>query len=232
LSNWLNLAIDVIPAIDVLGVEAVRLRRGAYEDVAARNGDPAELAAAFSAAGASRMHLVDLDGARSGRIRPELVRRVSTAARTCLVQASGGIRTVDDARSLLEAGADRVVVGTAAFPDPAPYAAALGDRLVVAIDTRDGRVRTGGWVEYGGLTLTEALDRCVNAGVLRVLCTAIARDGTLGGPDLELVATAAASGLRVIAAGGIAAPADVGAAAAAGAETAVVGLALVLGRQA
>lgn len=228
LDQWFELPIEVIPAVDVLRKEAVRLRRGSYDQIVARGGDPARLAAVFAAAGASRVHLVDLDGARAGGIRPDLVRRIAAAATPAHLQASGGIRSIDDARSLLAAGADRVVVGTAAFPDPAPYAAALREQLIVAIDTRHGRVRTSGWTDDGTLSLGEALDRCRTTGVHRVLCTAIARDGTLDGPDLDLIATASESGLRVIAAGGISAPADVEAAARAGAEAAVVGRALLV----
>src|SRR5262249_54953892 len=92
------------------------------------------------------------------------------------LQASGGIRSLDDARSLLAAGADRVVVGTAAFPDPAPWAE-LGERLVVALDVGDGQVRTAGWTEGSGLSIDAAAERCRDAGVTRVLCTAIERDG-------------------------------------------------------
>src|SRR6266478_725859 len=100
LEQWLRLAIEVIPAVDVLGEGAVRLHQGDYDEVLAR---------AFAAAGARRIHLVDLDGARSGRVRPDLVRAVAAVAP--LLQASGGIRSLEDARALLEAGADRVVVG-------------------------------------------------------------------------------------------------------------------------
>jgi phosphoribosylformimino-5-aminoimidazole carboxamide ribotide isomerase len=228
LRGWFELSIEVIPAVDVLGTDAVRLRRGSYDEIVARGGDPVELAAAFAEAGASRVHLVDLDGARTGSTRPEVVRRIAAAAAPARLQASGGIRTVDDAQALLDAGADRVVVGTAAFPDPGPYAAALGEQLIVAVDTRDGRLRTAGWTDDGGLTFAEAVDRCVAAGVRRVLCTAIGRDGTLLGPDLDLVAAAAESGLLVLAAGGISAPADVEKVAQAGAEAAVVGRALLV----
>jgi phosphoribosylformimino-5-aminoimidazole carboxamide ribotide isomerase len=138
------------------------------------------------------------------------------------VQASGGIRSLDDARSLLDAGADRVVVGTAAWPDPTPWFA-LGDALVLALDVRDGQVRAAGWTESAGISFADALDR---AGGSRILVTAIDRDGTLAGPDLDLVARAAASAARVLAAGGVRSPADVHALAAAGAEAAIVGRAL------
>jgi phosphoribosylformimino-5-aminoimidazole carboxamide ribotide isomerase len=227
LTQWRDSTIEVIPAVDVLGDEAVRLHEGDYDRVVARAADPAELAARFAAAGAARIHLVDLDGARSGAVRPALVRRVAAAAAGIPVQASGGIRSLDDARALLDAGADRVVVGTAAFPDPDPWADALGERLVVALDVRDDEVRVAGWTSGTGLQLDDAIERCRDAGVTRVLCTAIARDGTLAGPDLDLTRRVAQSGLKTLAAGGIRSPLDVRALAAAGAEAAIVGRALL-----
>src|SRR5215217_1605864 len=131
---WLSTPIEVIPAVDVLDGEAVRLRQGDYDDVVERATDPTQLAARFSAAGAPRIHLVDLEGARSGGVRPDLVARVVEAAAPATVQASGGIRTLDDARALLDAGAVAVVVGTAAAQDPAPWVDAFGERVVLALD--------------------------------------------------------------------------------------------------
>jgi phosphoribosylformimino-5-aminoimidazole carboxamide ribotide isomerase len=223
---WSGTAIPVIPAVDVLGVEAVRLGQGDYDDVVERADDPVALARRFAGEGAARIHLVDLDGARSGRVRPELVGAVAAAVAPALLQASGGIRSVEDARALLAAGADRVIVGTAAWPDPAPWVEALGEALLVALDVRDGEVKAAGWTQGSGLGLDEAVERCTAAGVTRVHCTAIDRDGTLAGPDVDLVGRVAASGLRVVAAGGVRSPADVDALAAAGAEAAVVGRAL------
>jgi phosphoribosylformimino-5-aminoimidazole carboxamide ribotide isomerase len=220
---WFEQRIEVIPAVDVLGAEAVRLHQGSYEDVVERAAEPAALAARWAEAGARRVHLVDLDGARFGHPRPELVAAVATRIAPTPVQASGGIRSREDARALLEAGADRVVVGTAAWPDPAPWLE-LGEALVLALDVKDGRVRTRGWTEDAGLTFDEALER---TGGARVLVTAIDRDGTLAGPDLGLVETAVAAGLRVLAAGGVRSPADVEALAVAGAEAAIVGRALL-----
>ena len=114
------------------------------------------------------------------------MRDVAEPIARAALQASGGIRSLEDAHALLDAGADRVVVGTAAFPDPAPWAEALGERLVVALDVRDGQVRTAGWTTGRASLVGEAVELCVAAGVERVLCTAIDRDGTLAGPDLEL----------------------------------------------
>jgi phosphoribosylformimino-5-aminoimidazole carboxamide ribotide isomerase len=223
---WFARSIDVIPAVDVLGDEAVRLHQGDYDAVVERADDPVVLARHWAEAGAPRLHLVDLDGARSGRIRPALVRAVTSAV-AIPVQASGGIRSLDDARSLLDAGADRVIVGTAAWPDPAPWVGALGTALIVALDVRAGTVRTAGWTAESGLSVEDALKRAAAAGVERLLVTAIERDGTLGGPDLELVAAAVDSGLRVLAAGGVRSVQDVDVLAAAGAEAAIVGRALL-----
>jgi len=213
----------VIPAVDVLGVEAVRLRRGDYDDVVERADDPADLAVRWVDAGARRVHLVDLDGARAGRVRPDLVRSVVERCAPVAVQASGGIRTLGDAHALLDAGADRVIVGTAAWPDPTAWLT-LGDALVLALDVEGGELRSKGWTEAAGLSFEEALRRTQGA---RVLVTAIERDGTLAGPDLELIGAAAAAGLRVLAAGGVRSPEDVAALAEAGAEAVVVGRALL-----
>lgn len=220
---WFEQEIEVIPAVDVLGEEAVRLHKGSYDDVVDRADDPVELAARWVESGARRVHLVDLDGARSGRVRPDLVRSVAGRIAPVPLQASGGIRNLADAHALIAAGADRVIVGTAAWPDPTPWFE-LGDALVLALDVRDGQVRAAGWTEETGISVLEAAER---AGSARVLVTAIDRDGTLAGPDLELVRTVAATGLRVLAAGGVRSPEDVRALAAAGAEAAVVGRALL-----
>jgi phosphoribosylformimino-5-aminoimidazole carboxamide ribotide isomerase len=132
---WFDLDIPVFPAVDVLGDTAVRLRKGDYDEVVERHEDPVDLAFNWVRQGAQRIHLVDLDGARSGRTRPGLVTAIAGVG--VPVQASGGIRTRDDAVRLLFAGADRVVVGTAAWPDPDPWLE-LGDQVVLALDVLDG----------------------------------------------------------------------------------------------
>jgi phosphoribosylformimino-5-aminoimidazole carboxamide ribotide isomerase len=224
---------QVIPAVDLLGDEAVRLHQGDYEQVTLREADPAALVARFAAAGAELVHVVDLDGARSGKLRPALIGELVRAAAPARVQASGGIRSVADAQALLDAGAARVIVGTAAFAEDDAlerFASALGDALVVAIDCRDGKIAVRGW-ESEGYGVDEALDRCVAAGVVRLHCTAIDRDGTLAGPDLALLAhVVERSGLRVVAAGGISSESDLAAVAETGCEGGVVGRALLEGR--
>jgi phosphoribosylformimino-5-aminoimidazole carboxamide ribotide isomerase len=220
---------EVIPAIDLLGESAVRLEQGDYGR-STQYGEPVELARRFAAGRARRLHVVDLDGARAGRIRPDVVEAIVDAASPVPVQASGGIRSVADAEALIGAGADRVVVGTAAWTLLDDFVAALGERLVVALDVRDGIVRTRGWTE-SSLALDDAIERCVAARVPRLLCTAIDRDGTLSGPDVELVAhVVESSRLPVLAAGGIRSESDVEALAQAGAEGAIAGRALLEGR--
>ncbi len=223
----------VIPAVDLLGEEAVRLERGDFDRVTTREADPLALVERLVAAGATLIHLVDLDAARTGTIRPALVRRIVVAARPAAVQAAGGVRSQADAETLLDAGAVRVVVGTAAFAEPGAlegYAARLEERLVVAIDVRNGLVAAEGWERTTKLKAEEAAERCTRAGVQRLLCTAIERDGTLAGPAIDLLARIrASSGLPVLAAGGVRSVADLFAIEAAGCEAAIVGRALLEG---
>lgn len=224
----------VVPAVDLLGQEAVRLHQGDFARITVRAGSPVELVARLAALGPPLLHVVDLDGARSGRLRSELIAQLVEAAGDVPVQASGGIRSVEDARLLLATGAARVVVGTAAFATEDAlerFAAALGERLVVAVDARRGRLAVSGWERSAGLDAAEAAARCAPAGIRRLLCTAAERDGTLAGPDLELLRRVReASGLPVLAAGGVRDEGDLDDLAALGLEGAVVGRALLEGR--
>lgn len=229
--------LQVIPAIDILGDEAVRLERGAFDRVTHREADPLGLVERVVAAGARLLHLVDLSAARSGSVRPEVIRRVVTAAgggRPVQVQAAGGIRSPRDALQLLEAGAARVIIGTAAFSGENTldqYVAELGDRVIVAIDVRNGVVAVDGWERETALSAEEAALRCRQASVHRLLCTAIERDGMLDGPDVELLRRVRrASRLPVLAAGGIRSEDDLASVAAAGCQGAIVGRAFLDGR--
>src|SRR2546422_11039661 len=162
---------QVLPAVDLLGEEAVRLEQGDFVRVAVR-ARPDEVLRRFAAAGARLIHLVDLDGARRGRIRPDVIGRLAQAAAPAGLQASGGIRSPADAEQLLAAGAARVVVGTAALAEPEAleqFVTELGDRLVIAIDVRSGRVAARGWLEDTGLEKAEGARRCTQAGGSRSL---------------------------------------------------------------
>ncbi|HVB70074.1 MAG TPA: HisA/HisF-related TIM barrel protein [Acidimicrobiales bacterium] len=217
---------QLIPAVDILGEDAVRLERGDFDRVLFRR-PVDEFVQLVAATSPPLIHLVDLDGARSGTPRLELVRRCVALASPVPLQVSGGLRRVEDALAAVAAGASRVIVGTAAWGDEttlSAFAAALRERLVVALDVRDGVIAVRGWSASSGVTLDDALDRCRSAGVTRLHVTAIERDGTLGGPDLELYARACASGLAVVAAGGVR-DEDLDALAEVGCEAAIMGLA-------
>jgi phosphoribosylformimino-5-aminoimidazole carboxamide ribotide isomerase len=220
---------QVIPAVDVLVGRAVRLERGDFDAVTREAGDPVELARRFAAASPPLLHVVVLDAARSGGVALELAGRLAAAVAPVPVQLGGGVRSTDDALELVAAGVARVIIGTAAFEQgPEAYVEALGPRLVVAVDVRDGEVRTHGWERSGGLGVGAAVDRCRAAGVARLLCTAVDRDGTLEGPDLELLGRVVQRfGGPVLAAGGIRPDQDIPALAALGLEGAVVGRALL-----
>jgi phosphoribosylformimino-5-aminoimidazole carboxamide ribotide isomerase len=222
----------VIPAVDVLEGRAVRLLQGDYDRVAAEAGDPLELIRRFAAASPPFVHVVALGAARDGGAPVELARDAVAAAAPVPVQLGGGVRSVADAEALVEAGVARVIVGTAAF-GPLPlenFVDALGDRLAIAIDVAAGIARTAGWLESAQLSTGDALDRCTRAGVTRIVCTAIDRDGTKAGPDLELLETVRArfAGL-ILAAGGIRDAADVEAVRATGVDGVVVGRAMLDG---
>ena len=221
----------MIPAIDVLEGRVVRLSQGRREAVTIEGGDPIELAQRFRAEGARRLHLVDLDGAFSGRPTLELVERVSAAGGLPL-QVGGGYRTIDSIAAALAAGADRVMVGTAALSPSflAEAVARFAERFVVAIDVRNGEVAVDGWTRESGTTAAVLARDCAAAGVARLLVTSTARDGSLAGPDVELLAEVLPIGLPLIAAGGISSIEDLLAVREMGCEAAVAGSALLSGR--
>ena len=218
----------VIPAIDVLEGRCVRLSEGRREHVTIEGGDPVAAAARFAAEGARWLHVVDLDGAFSGRRTPGLVERLAGAG--VPLQIGGGLRDADAVESALAAGAARVMVGTAALNEVETLAAEFGDKLVVAIDARDSRVVADGWTTESEVTAAEFARRCATAGVTRLLATSTRRDGSLAGPDLPLLASVLEADLPVLAAGGIASLDDLGHLRDLGCEGAVVGSALWSGR--
>ena len=222
---------DVLPAIDVLEGRVVRLHQGRREAVTIEGGDPVELARRFREEGARRLHLVDLDGAFNGVPTLGLVERVASAGGLPL-QVGGGYRTEEAIDDAIAAGADRVMVGTAALSPAflASAAARFGERLVVAIDVRDGEVAVDGWTRGSGTTAAALARDCAAAGVRRLLVTSTARDGSLAGPDVDLLREVLAAGLPVIAAGGISSIDDLIAVRELGCEAAVAGSALLAGR--
>ncbi|HEX2152777.1 MAG TPA: 1-(5-phosphoribosyl)-5-[(5-phosphoribosylamino)methylideneamino] imidazole-4-carboxamide isomerase [Acidimicrobiia bacterium] len=215
--------LEVIPAVDVLDGKVVRLLRGDYARVTEYGSDPVETARSWVDQGAQRVHVVDLDGARSGEPDLSLWSKLGRAG--VVFQAGGGIRSASVARHVLEAGADRVVMGTAAVWEPERLAS-FGSDVVAAVDVRNGRATGSGWLDPGR-EIASVLDGLAAAGVVRVLVTGIGRDGTLEGVDLGLTRTVAQDGrFAVIASGGVGALSDLDPLAALGCEAAVVGRAL------
>jgi phosphoribosylformimino-5-aminoimidazole carboxamide ribotide isomerase len=219
----------VIPAVDVLNGRAVRLHQGDYDRVEVDAGDPLALVRQAAAAAPPLIHVVALGAARDGGAPVELARSVVEAASPVPVQLGGGVRSVDDVKALAAAGIARVMVGTAAFGDIPLRDLVDAAELVVAIDVADGIVRTAGWLESSGLTTAQALARCAEARVRHLLCTAIDRDGTRSGPDLELLREVRSFDGTVLAAGGIRDDRDVAAVRALGIDGVVVGRAWLEG---
>ncbi|MGE0067937.1 MAG: 1-(5-phosphoribosyl)-5-[(5-phosphoribosylamino)methylideneamino]imidazole-4-carboxamide isomerase [Solirubrobacterales bacterium] len=195
------------PAIDIRGGQAVRLLQGDYTRETTYDADPVDAALRWAGEGAEYLHVVDLDGAKAGEPRNlEAVRRIAAAV-GCPIQVGGGLRDANSVAAVLEAGAARVVVGTAAFRDPAFLDAVVREhreRVVVSADAKQGRIALQGWTEAGEEGVVEAVAALGARGVARFLCTAIEVDGTMEGPAIaELGEIAAATGAQVIASGGV-----------------------------
>ena len=222
---------QIIPAVDVLGYDAVRLERGDYDRVLFRQPLAHYIERVVAATTPDLLHLVDLQGARDGAFRTDLLSVANEATQGVPVQVSGGIRSAADAQRILNSGASRVIMGTAAFASDdslSELVQTLGSSLVVALDVKDGLIATRGWLASSGLSVAQALARCLEAGVTRIHATAIDRDGTMGGPDLALYEQLCGSGIAVVAAGGVRSRDDVAALAAIGCEAAVMGTALAI----
>jgi phosphoribosylformimino-5-aminoimidazole carboxamide ribotide isomerase len=232
---------QLIPSIDLRGGRCVRLLKGAFDAETLYDLDPVELADRYAAMGARWLHVVDLDGARDG-VPANLALIARIAARGRLkVQVGGGLRTAEAIEETIGAGADRVVLGSAAVEHPALARDALtrrgADRVCLAIDVRVDetgipRVRTRGWVKEHALSLWELLDEFAGVGLAHVLCTDIEQDGALAGPNFALYREAIAKfpALRWQASGGVRDASDLAALSAIGVAAAISGKALLEGR--
>jgi phosphoribosylformimino-5-aminoimidazole carboxamide ribotide isomerase len=195
------------PAIDIRGGQAVRLLQGDYERETTYDADPADAAARWAGEGAEFLHVVDLDGAKAGRPQNlDAVRRIAARVE-CPIQVGGGLRDAESVAAVLDAGAERVVIGTAALRDPEFLAACLdrhGERVVVSVDARDSKVSLSGWTEATDRDVADAVAELADRGVARFLCTEIEVDGTMEGPatgELNRIATATTA--QIIASGGV-----------------------------
>ena len=218
---------QVIPAVDVLDGKAVRLAQGDYGQVTRYADDPLAMVARWADEGAALVHVVDLDGARSGVLNRDLVERLGASG--VPIQFGGGIRTVDAAEAALAAGVSRIVVGSVLLGEgAADFVAALdADVIVAGVDVRSGRARGSGWMD-GGVAADEALDRVLSLGLTNILATGIETDGMMVGPDLALLERfrLLAPSCHLIASGGVGSLEDFDALVALDADAVVVGRAL------
>lgn len=225
---------QVIPAIDLRGGKCVRLYQGDYARETVYSDDPVETALRWVDMGARRLHIVDLDGARDGvPANLDAAGRIVAAAGVP-AHFGGGIRGADAAQAAMDAGMDRIMLGTAAVEDADLVRALLGrfgaERVIVSVDAKDGQVALRGWTRSSGKPAAELVSDMARIGVKRVLYTDISRDGTLTEPNFEGVsALARQGGVGVIAAGGVSQAAHIARLAAAGAEAAIVGRAIYTG---
>jgi len=204
----------ILPAIDLKGGKCVRLRQGREDDVTVYGDDPASQAADWRRQGGQELHVVDLDGAFAGTPRHAAVIAQIIKAFGGPVEVGGGLRTPEALSAVLDAGATRAIIGSAALDDPEFLASSVeiyGDRIAVGIDARGGFVQTRGWVETSKTLATELARAVAAMGVKTIIYTDTATDGMLGGPNLEQMAAIcdAAPSCEITASGGVSTPEDV-----------------------
>ena len=227
--------IELIPAIDIIGGQCVRLTKGDYDQKTVY-GEPLEMALEFERIGFQRLHVVDLDGAKSKHIvNEEVLRRITTETQL-VVDFGGGIKTDEDLKKAFAAGAKMVTVGSIAVTQPQLFMQWLekygADRMILGADVRHGKISINGWKEDSSEDLLPFLRKYIDAGVKNVLCTEISKDGTLAGPAIDLYKEVmeAYPELHLIASGGVSSKEDIKALDAAGIPAVVFGKAIYEGR--
>lgn len=223
----------IFPAIDLFGGQAVRLYQGDYNQMTVYDPDPLNTVRKFEAAGAKHLHLVDLEGAKTGQTTnlPTIQRLASQTG--LFLEVGGGIRNMDTIRRYLDAGASRVILGTAAVTNPdftAQAVAQYGEKIAVGADLKDGKVAIKGWLETSQDTWEVFFERMQTLGVKTIICTDISRDGAMGGTNLDLYRLLADRyAMAIIASGGVSSLEDIRALKAAGAAGAIIGKAYYTG---
>ena len=227
--------IELIPAIDIINGQCVRLTKGDYDQKTVY-GEPLDMALEFERIGFKRLHVVDLDGAKSKHIVNENVLKAITTETSLTVDFGGGIKTDEDIEKAFVAGAALVTVGSVAVTNPDLFMGWLekfgAERMILGADVRHGKISINGWKEDSGEDLLPFLQKYVDAGVKNVLCTEISKDGTLAGPAIELYQRImeAYPELHLIASGGVSSKEDIEALDAAGIPAVVFGKAIYEGR--
>ena len=228
--------IELIPAIDIIGGQCVRLTKGDYDQKTVYRNSPAEVAKEFEQIGFKRLHVVDLDGAKSKHIVNEQVLKAITAETNLVVDFGGGIKTDADIEKAFSAGASMVTIGSIAVTDPDRFMGWLekygASRIILGADVRNGKISINGWKEDSGEALLPFMKKYIDAGVRNVLCTEISKDGTLAGPAIDLYQEMMATypELHLIASGGVSSIDDIKALEAAGIPAVVFGKAIYEGK--
>ena len=228
--------IELIPAIDIIDGQCVRLTKGDYDQKTVYRDSPAEVAKEFEQLGFKRLHVVDLDGAKSKHIVNDAVLRSITTETRLTVDFGGGIKTDEDIEKAFEAGAAMVTVGSIAVTQPDLFLGWLrkygADRMILGADVRNGKISINGWKEDSTEDLLPFLRKYIDAGVKTVLCTEISKDGTLAGPAIELYKQVmqAYPQLHLIASGGVSSKEDIEALDRAGIPAVVFGKAIYEGK--
>lgn len=223
----------IYPAIDLYGGKAVRLFQGDYAKMTVYREDPCDAAREFAAAGASHIHLVDLEGAKTGRPENLAVIERIVQSTGLFAEVGGGIRSMETVESYLSIGVSRVILGTAAVKNPDFLKAALqkhGEKIAVGVDLKDGRVAIRGWTETADLTAFDFFRQMEDLGVKTVICTDISRDGAMQGTNRALYRELSEKfRIDLIASGGVSSLEDVKALAAMGLHGAIIGKAYYIG---
>ena len=207
--------IKIIPAIDIINGHCVRLSQGDYQRITDYSESPAAMAENFEALGFKRLHIVDLDGARSGKVINIKALKEITSRTNLIVDFGGGIKSEEDLKNVFEAGASAVSIGSIAVSDPdivSLWADSFGaEKFIISADVRDNIVRTNGWTKNSGITLNQLISRYWNKNIRRILCTDISRDGMLCGSNIELYQTIMEQfpDCKLIASGGISSLEDI-----------------------
>ena len=223
----------IFPAIDLVQGKAVRLYKGDYDQMTVYSDDPPVLAEDFRAAGATHMHLVDLEGAKTGETpNLETIRRIRAAV-PLFIEVGGGVRSMEVVARYLDAGIDRVILGTAAVTDPAFLLRAVekyGEKIAVGVDIRDGRVAIKGWLEKSERDAFDFCREMQEAGVKTLICTDISKDGAMQGTNRALYGELSkALDMQITASGGVSSIEDVRALRALGLYGAIIGKAYYTG---
>ena len=223
----------IYPAIDLYGGKAVRLYKGDYAQMTAYSDDPVSVARDFAAAGASHIHLVDLEGAKIGKpANLDTIAKIVEAT-GLFAEVGGGIRDMETVDSYLSIGVSRVILGTAAVKDPAFLQAALdkyGEKIAVGVDLKDGFVAIKGWTETSDLKAEDFFEKMQNMGVKTIICTDISRDGAMKGANRELYRELSSKfAIDLIASGGVSSMEDVTALAEMKLHGAIIGKAYYIG---